>query len=28
LDGNGDGKPDTYGPGDFLSGYVEIVVQP
>jgi hypothetical protein len=28
FDGNGDGKPDTYGPGDFLSGYVEIVVQP
>ena len=28
FDGNGDGKPDTYGPGDFLSGYVEVVVQP
>ncbi len=28
FDGNGDGKPDVYGPGDFLSGYVEVVVQP
>jgi len=28
FDGNGDGKPDAYGPGDFLSGYVEVVVQP
>ena len=25
---NGDGKPDTFGPGDFLVGYVEIIVQP
>jgi hypothetical protein len=28
FDGNGDGKPDAYGPGDFLAGYVEVVVQP
>lgn len=28
FDGNGDGKADTYGPGEFLSGYVEVVVQP
>ena len=28
FDGNGDGRADTYGPGDFLSGYVEVVVQP
>jgi hypothetical protein len=28
FDGNGDGKPDAYGPGDFLSGYVEVVVLP
>lgn len=28
LDGNGDGRPDTYGPGVFLSGYVETVIQP
>ncbi len=28
FDENGDGKPDAYGPGDFLSGYVEVVVQP
>ncbi len=25
---NGDGKPDTYGPGDIYVGYVEVVVQP
>ena len=28
FDGNGDGKPDAYGPGDFLAGYVEVIVQP
>ncbi|HET7376327.1 MAG TPA: hypothetical protein VFK30_06440, partial [Anaerolineae bacterium] len=28
FDRNGDGKPDTYGPGDFLSGYVNVVVLP
>ncbi len=28
FDRNGDGKPDTYGPGDFISGYVNIVVLP
>ncbi|HTP08061.1 MAG TPA: protein kinase [Anaerolineae bacterium] len=28
LDGNGDGQLDTYGPGDILTGYVEVVVQP
>lgn len=28
LDGNSDGRPDTYGPGVFLSGYVEAVILP
>lgn len=28
LDDNGDGKVDTFGPGDFLQGYVEVVVKP
>jgi serine/threonine protein kinase len=28
LDGNGDGQPDTYGPGNILTGYVEVIVQP
>jgi serine/threonine protein kinase len=28
LDENGDGQPDTYGPGDILIGYVEIIVVP
>ena len=26
LDENGDGQLDTYGPGDILTGYVEVVV--
>jgi hypothetical protein len=28
LDENGDGQPDTYGPGPILNGYVEVIVQP
>ncbi len=28
LDDNGDGRPDTFGPGDFLQGYAEMVVRP
>ncbi len=28
LDENGDGQLDTYGPGDILSGYVEVVALP
>jgi serine/threonine protein kinase len=28
FDRNGDGKPDSYGPGDFISGYVNVVVLP
>ena len=28
LDDNGDGRLDTFGPGDFLQGYVEVVVKP
>ena len=28
FDKNGDGKPDTYGPGDIYVGYVEIEVLP
>jgi|GEM_PF-755935 len=28
LDENGDGQLDTYGPGDILTGYVEVIVQP
>jgi hypothetical protein len=28
LDENGDGQLDTFGPGNILTGYVEVVVQP
>jgi hypothetical protein len=28
LDENGDGQLDTYGPGNVLAGYVEVIVQP
>jgi hypothetical protein len=28
LDENGDGQPDTYGPGSIYKGYVEVIVQP
>ena len=28
LDENGDGQLDTYGPGNILVGYVEVVVLP
>jgi serine/threonine protein kinase len=28
LDENGDGQLDTYGPGNILTGYVEVIVQP
>lgn len=27
-DANGDGRPDTFGPGEFSSGYVQIIVAP
>jgi hypothetical protein len=27
-DANGDGRPDTYGPGELLKGYVQLVVSP
>jgi serine/threonine protein kinase len=28
LDANGDGQPDTYGPGSIYDGYVEVIMQP
>ncbi len=28
LDENGDGQQDTYGPGDVLAGFVEVIVMP
>jgi hypothetical protein len=27
-DDNADGRPDTFGPGEIYSGYVQIVVSP
>jgi hypothetical protein len=27
-DANGDGRPDAFGPGELLKGYVQIVVTP